>query len=194
MSELLGSMNSNTEALDGPALMHAIAVDRDRTALARIATVYRGRLQGFLRQRGLGDADAEELSQQVLVRVWQRADQFDAAHGGLSAWLFRIARNLHIDWQRRLGTQQRAAPLLEASEETSTPGPEIAHAETSRAERVQAALAQLPERQRQVVHMAFYQAKTHGEIAAELDMPLGSVKSTLRLAFNKLRSSMEDAP
>lgn len=171
------------------ALMQRIADQRDRVAFEQVVDTFGGRLVRFLQQRGASHDEAEELVQLCLLRVWQRASQFNPGHGSFTAWLFRIARNLHIDHLRRHRHEVRGEPEESADEET----PESTVAGQRLQLRLKQELGRLPERQAQVVFMSFYQGKPHAEIAAELDIPLGSVKSSLRLAFAKLRSSMEDA-
>ncbi|WP_210395369.1 sigma-70 family RNA polymerase sigma factor [Motiliproteus sediminis] len=170
-------------------LMQRIAEQRDREAFEQVVDEFGGRLLRFLLQRGASHDEAEELVQLCLLRVWQRAAQFNAGQGAFTAWLFRIARNLHIDQLRRHRHEVRGEPDECASGET----PDGLVTDQRLQEQVRQELSRLPERQAQVVYMAFYQGKTHAEIATELEIPLGSVKSSLRLAFAKLRSSMEVA-
>lgn len=142
----------------------------------------------------MSEAAAEELAQETLVAVWRKAALFDPASTGPSAWIFTVARNLRIDALRR---ERRSA-----SNDTSdidfefllddSPHSDAVVADTQAQGRVRAALVLLPEEQRRVVELSFYQEVAHAEIARELDIPVGTVKSRLRLAMNKLRGLLDD--
>ncbi|WP_259303804.1 sigma-70 family RNA polymerase sigma factor [Thermomonas sp. S9] len=135
---------------------------------------------------------AEELAQEALLRLWQRADTYDAGRSTLSTWLFRIARNLHIDRLRRENhwIAVDIEPALDCEEETEAPG-------FSSAERF-AAHADLNERidrlsaiQARLIRMSYFEAKSHQQIADELGMPLGTVKSSIRRAFQRLQAGVQ---
>lgn len=174
-------------------LMRAIAVDRDRAAFATLFDLYAPKLKAFLARGGLDDAIAEELVQEVMLTVWRRGETYDPRQGGLSAWLFTIARNRRIDYFRRT-----PRPPGEEVDPTLLPEP-AASAEGLVAARqshmsVQAALAVLPDEQAEVLRMAFFEQKSHSAIAAAQGLPLGTVKSRIRLALRHLRRSLEAEP
>jgi RNA polymerase sigma-70 factor, ECF subfamily len=182
------------ELPDWSQLLGAVAAHRDRAAFSQLFEHFAPRVKGFMRRSGLSDGAAEELAQETLITVWRKAALFDPASTGPSAWIFTIARNLRIDALRR---ERRSA-----SNDTSDIDSEFLLDETPHADaiveatqsdnRVRAALAELSEEQRRVVELSFYQEKAHAEIAAELEIPLGTVKSRLRLAMNKLRGFLDD--
>jgi RNA polymerase sigma-70 factor (ECF subfamily) len=126
-----------------------------------------------------------------LLIVWRKAAQFDRDRAGASSWIFTIARNLRIDNARR---DMRGKVLdREANEDAEQPTPpeaELLAAE--REQRVRAALKNLSDEQLRVVRLSFFEGKAHGDIAAELDLPLGTVKSRIRLAMNRLRELLGD--
>ena len=171
-------------------LMRAIAHKRDRNAFAIVFNSYGPKLKAFLMNGGLDRATAEELVQEIMLTVWQRADSFDPKLGGLSTWIFTIARNRRIDHFRRV---QRTAVNGALDE----PPPEAEPAVDSLAERgeshisLRAALTSLPPEQAEVLRLAFFEQKPHSVIASERQLPLGTVKSRIRLALRALRRVLE---
>ncbi|WP_041793884.1 sigma-70 family RNA polymerase sigma factor [Pararhodospirillum photometricum] len=180
-------------AQDHAALIEAIARDRDRTAFAELFRYFAPRVKAYLRRLGAPDAVAEELAQETLLSVWRKADRYDATKAGASTWIFTIARNLRIDLLRR---EQR--PDLDPEDPVLVPEAPVAadHAlETQRREnRVRVALGHLPAEQAEVVRLAFFEDLTHADVAEKLGIPLGTVKSRLRLAFAKVRGHVGDDP
>lgn len=175
---------------DGASLIVSIAARGDREAFAALFAYYAPRVKGYLRRLGLPDAQAEELAQETLLVAWRRADQFDPALGGASAWIFTIARNLRIDAVRR----DRLTPRLELlAEEPDPPPPADRIVESGQhAARLREALARLPSEQAEVIRLSFFDDRPHAEIERALGIPLGTVKSRLRLAMARLRSLLDD--
>jgi RNA polymerase sigma-70 factor (ECF subfamily) len=136
---------------------------------------------------------AEDLVQEVFLRVWNRADQFDPARGGLSAWILTVARNLSIDYTRSAAGKARLV-------ETSLPDRETFEAtgfftdplQIDRARRVRAALDALEERQRQVILLAYFEGLSQTEMATRLGQPLGTVKTWTRSALQTLREQLAE--
>ncbi len=184
-------MNQSTDLpeLDDGALMAAIAVHADRAAFAELFGRYAGRIKAFLIRGGLPHEVSEEIAQEVMVTVWRKAGTFDRARAGVSTWIYTIARNRRIDHLRR---DMRAEPdpkdPLFAPEPEATPEQEAATA--SRDQQIRTALASLSSDQFEVVKLAFFAGLSHGEIAEELTLPLGTIKSRLRLSFKKLRGEL----
>lgn len=171
------------EALD--ALVEATA-RQDRAAFAELFSFFAPRVKSYLLRLNAGDTLAEEIAQEVMLTVWRKAHQFDRSQASASTWIFRIARNRRIDAARRL-----AKPALQPDEPALMPAPaeapdEAVHA-SARDERVRAALKGLPDEQLALLQLAFFDGLSHREIADRLALPLGTVKSRLRLAFDKLR-------
>lgn len=176
--------------------MRAVAVAADRSAFAALFRHFAPRLKGFLVRAGCDDAQAEELVQETMVQLWRRAASFDPARAGLATWLYTIARNLRIDRHRRdAGLDAASEPLDELG--ADAPGADPDHAPEARllaAERenhVRAALAALPPEQAQVLRLSFYEEQAHAAIAHELGLPLGTVKSRIRLAVTQLRRLLD---
>lgn len=170
-------------------LIERIAARADRAAFAELFQRYSGRIKGFLMRGGLSDGAAEDAAQDVMVRIWQRAGSFDPARAGAATWIFTIARNRRIDLARR-----QARPEPDPEDPLFRPDPEpLPEQVVSGAERdatVREALSGLPEEQRTVVHLAFFAGLTHAEVAERLAVPLGTVKSRMRMAFGKLRTAL----
>lgn len=182
------------DARDWSREMSAVAASQDRDGFMRIYDHFMPRLCLYLRGLGSPEAVAEELAQEALLRLWQRAAMYDPQQGAVSTWLFRIGRNLHIDRIRRepgwVQVLEEAAP---ASDE------ELARPFTSAedyAEHVhlQRRIEDLPAVQARLMRMSYFEAKSHQEIADELQMPLGTVKSHLRRAFLRLQGQVRGQP
>lgn len=172
-------------------LIEAVAARQDRDAFAALFDHFAPRIKAFLMRSNLPAAGAEELAQEALLIVWRKASQFDRDRAGASSWIFTIARNLRIDSARR---EQRGKVLdLEANEDAEPPLPPDAELLASeRDRRVRDALEHLSDEQLRVVRLSFFEGKAHGDIAAELELPLGTVKSRIRLAMNRLRELLGD--
>lgn len=171
-------------------LIRRIAL-RDRAAFAMIFERFAGRVKGFMLRGGCAEQDADEITQDVMVLIWRRAETFDPARAGVSTWIFTIARNRRIDLIRR-----HHLPLPDPNDPLFRPEPEPSGLETlsatEREVQVRAAMEALAQDQRDVLIAAFYQGLSHGEIAETLDLPLGTVKSRIRLAFRHLRGVLGD--
>lgn len=171
-------------------LMTRIAAHGDRAAYALLFDHYAPRVKGYLARLGLEPGRAEDLTQDVMVVVWRKAGTFDRRKATVSTWIFRIARNRRIDLFRR----ERTATLDPADPQLSPdalPPPDAGVQAAQRDVQVAAALADLPPEQREMVRAAFYEDLTHSEIAERFGLALGTVKSRLRLAFEKLRLRLE---
>jgi RNA polymerase sigma-70 factor (ECF subfamily) len=150
------------------------------------------RLVFSLAINAVGDpATAEEITQDVFVRVWQRARQYRADRGKVSTWLTGITRHRAIDQLRRRGSrpEQHSVAWADISpgSEPAVDGPEQSVARTMEGERVRDAMARLPEEQQQVLALAYFQGLTQSQMAQVLGLPLGTVKTRIRLGMKKLR-------
>lgn len=171
--------------------MARIAEERCRSSFAQLFEFFAPRLKSYMLQLGADAAQAEELAQEVMVTVWRKAEQYDPGKASVSTWIFRIARNRRIDAHRR--TQR---PDLDPDEPMlRPPDPETPQTLAERAqmeERVRKELTQLPAEQLELLKAAFYGGMSHSEIAEAYGLPLGTVKSRIRLAFNRLRGQLQD--
>jgi RNA polymerase sigma factor (sigma-70 family) len=172
------------------ALITAVADRRDREAFTRLFDHFAPRLNAYLRRLGTDPATAEEIAQETMVTLWHKAPQFDPQKSSLTTWLYRIARNRRVDNLRRnrLDFLDASDPILEAADETDL----LAEADMQqRKDAVRSALASLPEEQLSVVRLAFFDDLSHSQISEQIGLPLGTVKSRIRLGFTRLRRSLE---
>lgn len=170
---------------DDVSLLLRVA-DRDRGAYAELFRRFAPRLNGFLRQ-SLPPPKAEEVLQDVMLRVWQKSPTYQPALASPTTWMFTIARNARIDAQRRLG---RAEPEPDDPMWVpSAPEPPDRRVEQASSDaRVRAALQELPAPQLEVLERAYVQGQSLSEISDALAVPLGTVKSRVRLAMERLRA------
>ena len=169
----------------------SVASDRDRRAFERLFEHFAPRLKSYMMRLGADTVMAEDLAQETMVKVWHKANLYDSSKAGASVWIFRIARNLRIDKLRR----QRFHEVELDTEEIARQGHFLeSESSTERldADRLPELVQELPEEQMEVVRLAFFEGLTHSEICQQLELPLGTVKSRLRLAFAKLRKAMGD--
>lgn len=174
--------------------MRRVADAADRPAFAALFRHFAPRLKGYLVRSGSSEAQAEELTQETMATLWRRAGQFDPARAQLSTWLYTIARNLRIDHLRR----GEAGPTSddEVWEADQLPAdldlaPDAQLAASQRERQVRQALADLPPEQAQVLRLSFFDEHPHARIAEDLGLPLGTVKSRIRLAVAQLRRRLE---
>lgn len=172
-------------------LIDAVAQAQDRKAFAQLFAYFAPRVKGFLIRTGLAESVAEEVTQEVMIAVWRKASYFDPSRAGASTWVFTIARNQRIDRLRR-SRSRTADHLLDLSDEPDTPpsGEDIVIM-AEREEEVRKALATLSNEQATIVKLSFFSEAPHAEIARELGIPLGTVKSRVRLALNRLRTLLD---
>lgn len=167
--------------------MFRVRDHQDRAAFAVLFRHFAPRVKAFLMKSGAGATVAEECAQDVMATLWQKAYQFDPNRASVSTWVYTIARNRRIDMLRK---SLRAEP----EDLTWGPGAEPDQAEIYEAQqetkRLGHALAVLPDKQRALIERAFYGELSHSEIAAETGLPLGTIKSRIRLALNRLRQEM----
>lgn len=167
-----------------------VARHRDRLAFTRLFDHFAPRLNGYLQRLGSDAALAEEVTQDVMMTLWHKAALFDPSKSSVSTWLFRIARNRRIDLMRR-----NRVDYLDPNEPALAPvdNPEIDRMIDiqQREEAVRQAMVQLPPEQLALVKLAFFEGLSHGDIAERTQLPLGTVKSRIRLAFTRLRRALE---
>ncbi len=167
-------------------LVERIAQDRDRRAFADLFAYYAPRIKAYLRRLGADDTLCEELAQEAMLTVWRRAHLFDRRQAGVGTWIFTIARNKRIDAIRR-----DRRPEIDPNDPALVPEPEPsadkAVENDQRGARLHDAIAVLPEEQAKLLRLSYYDEKSHSAIAEELNLPLGTVKSRIRLALGKLQ-------
>lgn len=171
------------------AILLRVAATADRAAFGELYAFYGPRLRTYLRKLGADGAAAEDLMQDVMAAVWNKARLFDPAKANANTWIFTIARNLRIDLIRRERRPEIDAEDLERDADDRD-SPERAMTARRNAAAIHAALAELPRDQAEVIRLSFFEDRPHGAIASALGVPLGTVKSRLRLAFRRFRKTL----
>lgn len=172
-------------------LMRAVAERRDQAAFTEIFDHFTPRLEFFLMRLGLDAGLAEEVAQDVMVTLWRKAVLFHPGKSSLPTWLYRIARNRRIDLIRRnrvTFVDPQSPAILGIEDEHRF---EVEIEGRQRDDLVRTLIITLPDDQRSLVQLAFYEGLSHSQIAERTRLPLGTVKSRLRLAFSRLRRMLE---
>lgn len=165
-----------------------IARQQDRTSFVSLFVCYAPRVKGYLLRHGVSASIAEDLAQETLLTVWRKAAQFDPERASAAAWIFTIARNRWVDIMR--GDQRRGdGRIAEPLGSQTTPEDELSKLEVEA--RLRAALRTLPAEQSEILRLSYFEDRTHAEIAERLQLPLGTVKSRIRLANAHLRSALD---
>jgi RNA polymerase sigma factor (sigma-70 family) len=173
--------------MEWTAQLMAIRDQQDQAAFAALFRHFAPRVKAFLMRSGMTASFAEECTQEVMATVWRKAHMFDGTKASVSTWIFTIARNRKIDMIRKTrrpepedlpwgpDAEPDAAEMMMMAQDTEELG---------------RALASLPEKQRGLIERAYFGDLTHSEIAAETGLPLGTIKSRIRLALDRLRHAM----
>ena len=168
-------------------LMLMVSTSQDRSAFKQLFNHFAPRIKSFLMKAGADPTMAEECSQEAMATVWNKAKLFDPARASASTWIFTIARNKRIDAIRKI---RRPEPdeltWPDGMEDTQEDALEL----KQQSEILADAIQNLPEKQRQLVEKAFFKELSHSEIALETGLPLGTIKSRIRLALERLRHAM----
>lgn len=180
------SFQTMTEQADYSAGIVRIAQLGDKAAFAEVFGYYAPRIKGFFMRGGMAPGQAEELAQETMLTLWRKAQLFDPAKASASTWIFTIARNLRVDAIRR--ERYPAAHLVEEHEPDLEPSPSETLLRLESETRVRTAMKKLSPDQMSVIQLHYFDDKPHSEIARALDLPLGTVKSRLRLAMQHLRN------
>jgi len=170
-------------------LLTLVAQAQDKQAFSQLFDHFAPRLNAYMRKLGSDAAQAEELVQETMLAVWRKAPSFDPAKAGASTWIYTIARNKRIDSLRR----QR--PEVDETDLATIPAeqPEEDPLDTARQQQnIETAIASLPAEQADLLRLAYYSDMPHSEIAAVRKLPLGTVKSRLRLALDKMRRILKE--
>lgn len=171
--------------------LRKVAENGDRRAFAELFSYFAPRVKGFLMRGGATPEQAEDLAQDVMVKVLRKAQLFDSSKASAATWIYTIARNARIDAIRRVAKPDldENEPMLMPEE---APRADAACELKEQAGRISNALQALPPEQLEVMKLHFYEDEPHSAIAERLNLPLGTVKSRLRLAFEKIRYELED--
>ncbi|MEQ1570017.1 MAG: sigma-70 family RNA polymerase sigma factor [Myxococcota bacterium] len=175
--------------MEDSELLAAIARG-DRAAFSAFFHRFAPRINGFLRQ-SLPASKAEEVAQEVLLRVWRSAAGYDPSRASPATWVFTIARNARIDALRR-GGRAEPEPDDPMWVPSAPPSPDEVTHRKAEEQQIRAALDQLPVGQLEVLERAYLQGQTLLEVSESLSVPLGTVKSRVRLALERLRGVLPE--
>ena len=170
-------------------LLSDLAVNRDKEIFSKLYSHFAPRLKSMLMGTGTDPETAEEVAQEAMISVWRKCEMYDASKSAASTWIFTIARNLRIDRFRKEKRPQLDPNDPSLLPEEETPADEQLDID-DRQVVIRNAVNELPDDQREVVALSFIEGLSHQEISDRLDLPLGTVKSRLRLSFEKLRTSL----
>lgn len=172
-------------------LMKRIQTSADKRALAELALHYAPRLKAWLINRGEQGMTAEDIVQDVMVTVWQKAGMFDPDKASFSTWAYRLTRNKWIDHKRKYDRLQPTEPsILLSLDDRMVDGADADYDHVEAARAVHDALAKLPNSQKEMLQLSFFEGLSHSQIAKRTGLPLGTVKSQIRGPLKKLQSHL----
>ncbi len=170
--------------------LESIARYRDTKSFELLYNHFAPRIKAFIIKQGTDSQLAEEVVQESMVNVWRKAHQFDSKKASAATWIFTIARNRRIDILRKI-----SRPNPDPNDPAFVPDPQLSSLEVvdkeQEAKKLAKIISSLPLDQQTVLKLAFFGEKAHGEVATELNIPLGTVKSRIRLALKKIRTELE---
>jgi len=178
---------SNTTK-DWTAQIYAIRDKQDQAAFAKLFAHFAPRVKGFLMKSGADASLAEECTQEVMATLWRKARMFDPSRASASTWIYTIARNRKIDALRK---QRRPEPEDLPWGPEAEPEQADAIGLKQETEQLAVAIKELPEKQRSLIEQAYYGDLSHSEIAEITGLPLGTIKSRIRSALERLRHAMK---
>lgn len=179
--------NTLNQDISFDELLVKVGQDKDRDSFIALFNHFAPRIKSFLIKAGLQIDAADELAQETMLTIWNKAQSYDPKMAAASTWIFTIARNKRIDTFRKLGRAQFTniddTPIIDDSE---TPL-DIAN-NAQEAQKISKAIKKLPKDQLNLIKKSFFEDKSHAVIAQETGIPLGTVKSRIRLALERLRN------
>jgi RNA polymerase sigma-70 factor (ECF subfamily) len=191
MTIMSGFPRSTLEQAEMASLLSRIAERRDKQAFATLFDAYGPRLKSFMLRKGADDGQAEDLVQDTMLAVWTKANFYMAEKGSVTTWIYTIARNLRIDRLRRESSVHfTEIDGFDAADEGPVSDQILIRAQEDG--RVTKALATLPREQREILLLSYVDDLAQSEIAEKLGVPLGTVKSRMRLAYQKLKTFLEE--
>jgi RNA polymerase sigma factor (sigma-70 family) len=191
---LLMQKNKAVAASEGKplnALLYEVGQNKDKDAFMSLFDYFAPRIKSYLLKGGLSEDEADELAQETMLMVWQKANSYVPDVAAASTWIFTIARNKRTDYFRKTGrmTVQPPEKFYDLKSEDASPFESFYEQEVSGD--IEEALSELSDEQMDIIKKAYYEDKPHAQIAKETGLPLGTVKSRIRLAMEKLRRSLD---
>lgn len=190
MADNRNDQNRRAQELYFGQLLQRVANQRDKASFGTLFDHFAPRIKSFMLRKGVASQQAEDLVQETMIAVWTKAGLFDAERGSVTTWIFTIARNLRIDRIRR----ESSMPLTELGdydEADDEPGSDAVLSRKQEDTQVGMALKSIPADQREILMLAYVDDFSQSEIAQRLNMPLGTVKSRMRLAYGHMRKMLE---
>jgi RNA polymerase sigma factor (sigma-70 family) len=169
--------------------MLAVRDKRDRDAFVALFDYFAPRLKGFFMRSGTSNGQAEEIVQEVMLTVWRKAAMFDPHRAQVSAWIYQIARNRHIDVIRK---ERRPVPEELREDPGSEPDASQILSVEQESGKLKQAIARLKPDQRVIIEKAYMGELSHQEISTQTGLPLGTIKSRIRLGLDRLRHELKD--
>lgn len=171
--------------------LHDIAEHKDAKALTDLFAIYGPKLKGWLMARGVGNGTAEDVVQDVMIKVWTGAHKFDPSKASFATWVYRMTRNRWIDHQRKHGRMDVRDPeLMKIIADDEVQSAEVNFMAQQDSEILREQIARLSAPQQTAIRMAFMEFKTHKQISEEIGVPLGTVKTRIRSAISVLKGNM----
>ena len=176
---------------DWSDLLVKVGENHDRQAFSRLFAHFAPLVKGFLMKgSNIGAEQAEELVQETMIKVWRKANSFNRQKSSASTWIYTIARNSRIDWIRREARTQveiDADDLYDTGEENPSYSSLVRVRDK---ENIRNNIGELPQEQLEVITKVYYEGKSHSEVSDELGLPLGTVKSRIRLALKRMHLTL----
>ena len=182
------TMPLNEKASDLSDMLASLAETKDKQVYIRLFRHFAPKVKAYIVRLGLVDTTAEELMQETMLSVWRKSHMYNRSKASASTWIFTLARNQSIDWMRK-----QKYPEYSLEEWHEEPDEATDKGEQSvTTDRMLKSIDRLPENQAQVIYMSFFEGRSHSDISDRLGIPLGSVKSRIRLASEKLKMMWRD--
>jgi len=179
--------DSTTQSDPWAPCLKRIAINRDREAFRQVFEHFSPMIRAFLLKGGGDWTLAEEVTQEVMIKIWRKAASFNSSKASATTWIYTIARNTRIDFIRRNERAERKIDVEDIWHDAETAEPLVDMQQRRAENQIRKAITTLPDEQAQVLYKAFMEGKSHNEVAEELGLPLGTVKSRIRLALSKLQ-------
>ena len=181
---------SESTELELRAYLKDVGESQDRLAFSNLFKFFAPRLKSFFIKLGCSDTQSEEIIQEVMISIWTKAKTYNGEKSSVSTWVYTIAKNKRIDKIRK----EKKHFAIESDESLEIPIPSIQEDQVIASElskKINSSISYLPKEQAELLKLSYFYEKTHTDIASELNIPLGTVKSRIRLALSKMKNLVE---